>query len=216
MRVIGIDTAGPVIGVAACDGDRVAERSLRVARGTEAALPALLAEVLDELSIVLQDVDGVAVAIGPGAFTGLRVGLAAAAGLALALEVPVAPIGSLWSRARAAGPGTGPLLSALDARKGRLYAAVFGPDGTEWLPPSDLGVDDVLARLPPGPFRATGEGALVVRPAIERAGGVVVSGAAETGVAALVGEGRRRLLAGEGRDPAELVPAYVRAPDTGA
>ncbi|MCA9573765.1 MAG: tRNA (adenosine(37)-N6)-threonylcarbamoyltransferase complex dimerization subunit type 1 TsaB, partial [Myxococcales bacterium] len=162
MRVLAFDTAGPVVGVAF--GDLV--RTERVTRGAEGRLVPWAMELVGD-----QRVDAVAVAIGPGAFTGVRVGLATGQGLAHALGVPLVGIGSLVSRGHRANAD----LALLDARKGRLYAG-YRADG---FAPADLSVEDVLrdgrARglLAPG-FRCTGEGALVARTALEAAGGVIV------------------------------------------
>jgi tRNA threonylcarbamoyladenosine biosynthesis protein TsaB len=214
MRVIAFDTAGPVIGVAAADGERVAARALRVARGTEGVLPGLVTAVLESLGLRLADLQGVVVAEGPGAFTGLRVGMAAATALALARGVPVVAVDALTPRALRAGAG-GPTLALLDARKGRVYAAAWDAAGFRTHEPVDV-APEVAAAFPGGPFRATGEGAVVYRAVVEAAGGSVVADADDPGVGALAVEGARRLAGGDGRDPALVVPRYVRAPDVGA
>lgn len=214
MRAVAFDTAGPVIGVAACRDGAMAERSLRVARGAEAAIPALLAEVLDEVALGVDEIQLVVVADGPGAFTGLRVGVAAATGLATALGVPVVTVGSLVGRALAEGAGDRVVLALLDARKGRLYAQAWAADGSLLFGPVDHAASEVLAHVAP-PFVATGEGALVARVAVERAGGVVSDQAAAPGVVALLREGVRKFAAGEGRDAVDVVPTYVREPDVG-
>jgi tRNA threonylcarbamoyladenosine biosynthesis protein TsaB len=214
MRLVAIDTAGPVIGVAALDGPRAAFRTLRVARGTEGVLPGFVAEVLAELGLAPAALDGIVVAAGPGAFTGLRVGIAAATGLATALRLPIVGADPLRARARSGRDGV-PVLAALDARKGRVYAAAWGGDGRLVREAADVG-PDVAARFLPPPFVATGEGALVYRAVFEAAGGEVAADAADPGVVALAREGARALAAGEGQDPVDLVPRYVRAPDVGA
>jgi tRNA threonylcarbamoyladenosine biosynthesis protein TsaB len=124
-----------------------------------------LANLLDGVSRL----DLVAVAVGPGAFTSLRVGVAAALGLALARGCPVVPVSSLRARAAAVGPGR--VLALLDGRKGRAYAG-FYEDGVLVGPEVDRIPAEAVALASP-PFVATGEGALVFRLFVEAAGGVV-------------------------------------------
>lgn len=186
--ILGIDTAGPVIGVATEQG----VRSERIRRGGETRLIPWVLELLGG-----QVPTAVGVAVGPGAFTGLRVGLATAQGLAHAWDVPLYGFSSLRSRGVQAGADA----TWLDARKGRVYAA-RAPD---W----------VSADIPPeeavfaGSF--TGEGAVVYRSVIEAAGGVVLPDAQDPGLRGLV-----RLTSDAvawGVEPGVVAPVYVRAPD---
>ena len=150
-------------------------------------------------------------AAGPGAFTGLRVGLATACGLAQGLGVPVASLSSLRSRA---WPHRGelPVLAALDARKGRVYAALFDQDGRVRGGPGDV-APAVAVAWAGGPFRATGEGCLVYRAAVEAAGGAVVAEADDPCLPALAHLGALALARGEGRDPVQVRPRYLREAD---
>jgi tRNA threonylcarbamoyladenosine biosynthesis protein TsaB len=207
--ILAIDTVGPVAGVAARVGARVAVREERIARGAETRLPKWIAEVCAELGGSPGDIRGVGVAVGPGAFTGLRVGIAAATGLALALGAPVWPCDGL--RTRAAGAGAGLVLSVLDARKGRFYAARYR-DGAVVAAPADLTPEQALADLAP-PFSAVGEGAIALEAAITARGGRVVAGADRSGVLALAALAQAAIAAGEGCDPALVRPLYLREPD---
>jgi tRNA threonylcarbamoyladenosine biosynthesis protein TsaB len=206
VKVLGIDTAGPVAGVAWDDGRRVVVRSERVSRGTEQRLPAWIEEIAGGR---LAELDGIAVAAGPGAFTGLRIGLATAAGLAQALGVPVWPAPSLLPRAHAAVLG-GRLLVMLDARKGRVYAARWDGDALV-RGPEDVPPEEAVAWT--SPFRATGEGALVYRALVEAAGGALVERADDPGVAELARLGREALARGEGVPPEALAAGYLRPAD---
>ncbi len=124
-RHLLIDTAGPVVGVAAWDGDVcVGEASLRQTAGADGWLTPRIAELVDALG----GLDRVGVTVGPGAFTGIRVGVASALGLALARGVPVVPLSSLELRA-ALVPGEARVLALLDARKGKVYAGWFDTRG---------------------------------------------------------------------------------------
>ena len=214
--IVGLDTAGPVIGVGLLTTERCLTRVERVSRGSETRLIPWLMELCEEAAVDLSEIQGIAVAQGPGAFTGLRVGLATAVGLAMSLEVPVLPIMSLHSRAERvfstlAEPRK-PVLSMLDARKGRVYAALYGPDGERLQGPLD-----VEPRLACGwsadPFVATGEGSVVYRKWVEEAQGALVPGAEDPAVDRLCELGWRRLRQGQGCDPLESKPVYLRAPD---
>lgn len=125
MRILTIDTATPVETVAVVDGGAVlAERTTRAGRGHADELVAAVADVLDASSVSLNELDGVAVSIGPGRFTGLRVGLATAKGLAAAAGLRILPVPTL--EALAAGIGdVGLVCPMLDARRGEVYAALF-------------------------------------------------------------------------------------------
>lgn len=211
MRVIAVDTAAPVLGVAVWADGRVASRSARVVRGGEALLAPWIAEVCAEVGAIPSDLDGVVVSTGPGAFTGLRVGVATASGLAVALGVPVLAVGSLEARARASGLGA-PVLAWLDARKGRAYAAAFDERGRVLHEPADVAPEVAVGWMAPG-FVAVGEGALVWREHVIAAGGTVAADADAPPVRSMATWGAEQLAAGVGGDAGALAPRYVRAPD---
>ena len=209
MRVLAVDTAGPVAGVALFTDGAVTSRTERCLRGTERVLVPWAESLLAEAGVGWGDLDGVAVAVGPGAFTGLRVGLATALGWATALRRPVVPMSSLSTRAQRGVPGA--LLCALDARKGRLYAAAYR-EGVQVEAEGDVAPEEAL-RWFDGPFSATGEGALVYADRIQAAGGTVLAGADDPAVVTLAERGALALRRGEGRPAAEVVPTYLRAAD---
>lgn len=186
--ILAIDTCGPVIGVATAQG----VRTERIQRGGERRLVPWVLELLGDARP-----DAIGVAVGPGAFTGLRVGLATAQGLAHAYDVPLYGWSSLRTRAEHANADA----AWLDARKGRVYAA-RGPGFQE------LDVDPQQAVFA-GTF--TGEGALVYRELIEAAGGTVLPDADDPGLPAMVRRTAGALEAG--LDPGVVAPVYVRAPD---
>jgi len=210
VNVLAIDTAGPVAGVALWVDGVTSVRIERVTRGSDTRLMPWAQALAAEAGIPLSALDGVAVGAGPGAFTGLRVGLAAALGLATALDCPVVPVSTLLSRVTP-WLHEGTTLCALDARKGRLYAAVWRGQ-EQVLAPGDLAPEVVLAELV-APFRAVGEGVLAYRELVEAAGGVVVDAADDPGVASLAALGASALEAGEGSDPVSVQPTYLRPPD---
>ncbi|MCB9743254.1 MAG: tRNA (adenosine(37)-N6)-threonylcarbamoyltransferase complex dimerization subunit type 1 TsaB [Alphaproteobacteria bacterium] len=205
MRVLGIDTAGPMLGAALLDGDAPARSwSARGGRGSDAVLAPAIASLLREVD----DIDLIAVSVGPGGFTALRVGVASALGVALARRRPVVPVSSLEARA-ALAPEAERVLALLDARKGRAYAGLFAPElvGEE----QDLPPEQAVALAAGAPFVATGEGALVWSALIEAAGGQVHPRAAEAPAAELARIGRDRAHAALAPEAIRL--HYIRPSD---
>jgi tRNA threonylcarbamoyladenosine biosynthesis protein TsaB len=126
VRVLGIDTATRFASVAvAVDGRGVVERTLPMSGSHGRTLFPLIEEVLAVADLGPDAVDLIAVSIGPGSFTGLRVGLSAAKGLALASNAALVGVPTLDAYALAAGRRAGTVWTVLDARKGEVYAAAF-------------------------------------------------------------------------------------------
>jgi len=126
QSALGIETATSIASVAIVAANRVtAERALPM-RGSHArtVLP-LIDATLEAAGIGLRNLDVLAVSIGPGSFTGLRIGLSVAKGLALATGLPVVGVPTLEAYAHHAGPRAGLLCPVLDARKGEVYAAAY-------------------------------------------------------------------------------------------
>jgi tRNA threonylcarbamoyladenosine biosynthesis protein TsaB len=212
VRLLAVDTAGPVIGVSARSGAGSAHRVERIARGAESRLVPWALEVCAELGVELADLDAVAVAAGPGAFTGLRVGLATACGLAQAIDVPVWSGCSLRARAHhVLGVGR-PVLALLDARKSRVYAALFASDGTVLRPPADVDPHVAVGWVTPDAL-ATGEGAVVYGDLLRASGIAIIDEPTSPGAAALLDLAIVGLAAGEGTEPEQVRPVYLRAPD---
>ncbi|MCB9680398.1 MAG: tRNA (adenosine(37)-N6)-threonylcarbamoyltransferase complex dimerization subunit type 1 TsaB [Alphaproteobacteria bacterium] len=206
MRVLAIDTAGPVVGVALAVDDEVTLRTERVTRGAEGLLLPWAQELCAEAGTSIGALDGVAVTVGPGTFTGLRVGLATAAGLAAARGVPLWTTGSLVSRIARVG-STQPVLGLLDARKARVYGQ-WGLDGA----PADVPPEEALAWAS-APFTATGEGAIVYAALVEAAGGVVAPEPDHPAVDTLARLAVVGLRQGQGQRAVDVRPVYVRPPD---
>jgi tRNA threonylcarbamoyladenosine biosynthesis protein TsaB len=136
VRILAIETSSLRGSVAFVDGDGVAlelEHQRENAHG-ETILP-LIERGFSELGWERGGVDRVAVGVGPGSFTGLRVGIAIAQGLSEGWSVPLIGVPSLQAMALAAPAERGRQRCVLlDARKGELFAAVYAPDGTELVP----------------------------------------------------------------------------------
>jgi tRNA threonylcarbamoyl adenosine modification protein YeaZ len=134
MRILAIDTALEACSAAVLDtagADIAARESLPMMRGHAEALMPLIARVLDRAKVDFAALDRIAVTTGPGSFTGLRVGISAARGLALASGKPVVGLTTLAAFAAPliAADDTLPVVVAIDARHEHVYLQVFGPGG---------------------------------------------------------------------------------------
>src|ERR1700731_1394596 len=134
MRVLPIDTALAGCSAAVLDtehGGIVASESLPMLRGHAEALLPLLQRVMHQARLSFPDIDRIAVTTGPGSFTGLRVGIAAARGIALAADKPAVGLSTLSAYAAPylADDDNAPVVVAIDARHSHVYLQVFAAGG---------------------------------------------------------------------------------------
>lgn len=147
--LLAIDTAAPRLQLALlCDNGRVDTLVEDMATGQAERLFPALAELLARAGTTYADLTRIAVTTGPGSFTGLRIGLSAARGLALALNVPVLGIPSLLALSLSAG--CEPLAVLLDARRDEAYMQVFSGPGVAVGAPALLPMAEARARVPYG------------------------------------------------------------------
>lgn len=126
MYILAIDSATPVAGVALIrDEQLIAEKFANIGLTHSETLMPMVDRVLKDASLQAKDVDAFAVTIGPGSFTGLRIGLAAAKGLALAVDKPLIGISTLEVLAHNLSYSSLLMGTVLDARKGEIYGACF-------------------------------------------------------------------------------------------
>ena len=132
MRLLAIDTALEACSVAVFDGDgEPLVMSERIGRGHAERLFGMIETAMGDAGLAFADLDRIAVTVGPGSFTGLRVGVAAARGLALATGCPAIGIGTLEVHAETAREIAGEVsvLAVLDARRDEIYGQRFSADG---------------------------------------------------------------------------------------
>ncbi len=134
MRVLAIDTALEACSAAILDTETAAitaHETRPMLRGHAEALTPLIARVLKRAMLTFSEIDRIAVTTGPGSFTGLRVGIAAARGLALASGKPAVGLSTLAAFAAPliAADDTLPVVAVIDARHDHVYCQVFGPNG---------------------------------------------------------------------------------------
>jgi tRNA threonylcarbamoyladenosine biosynthesis protein TsaB len=164
MRVLAIDTALGACSAAVFDaalGMFAAHESLPMVRGHAEALMPLIARVMERAKLDFAALDRIAVTTGPGSFTGLRVGVAAARGLALAAGKPAVGLSTLSAYAApfmAADNGK-PVVAAIDARHERVYLQVFGAGGRALAPPRLASIMEALRVCVTGEPRLVGNAA---------------------------------------------------------
>lgn len=226
VLILGVETSTSQVSVAlgGPDGVVASARVRRDQRHAELLAP-LVEQLLAATSSRPADLTAVAVGDGPGLYTGLRVGVATAKTLALALDVPVVPVCSLDLLAHAARHGATTVAAVMDARRSEVFWAVYAvrPDGVQAIVEPDVGRPDavagrlrVLASSPDG-FRVVGDGA--VRHAATFA--EVPGFAADTwpqhpAASALVEVAVARFAAAGGVAQDLVVPRYLRRPDAEA
>jgi tRNA threonylcarbamoyladenosine biosynthesis protein TsaB len=215
MKILAIDTALPA--VSACvlddkDGSPEAIESLSLERGHAEALLPLIDRVMARVEGGFTALDRVAVTVGPGSFTGLRVGIAAARAIGIACEIPVVGVSTL---AALAAPlileqQPGVVGAVIDARHGNVFFAAFGSDGRAILSPRIAPIREAARSLGSGPVRLVGPGAPLL--AIEAAnGGLIVEVVGEMLVPDIVFVAKLGLLANPTLAPPR--PLYLKAPD---
>ncbi len=220
MLVLGIETATRTGGVALLsDQGLVAQYTLNIEATHSERLMATVDRVLTDAGVPLSSLDGLAVSIGPGSFTGLRIGLSTAKGLAFTTGRPVAAVPTLKALAWNIPAPYCPVCPLLDARKKEVYAAVYRQEGdglTAVLPERVLTLRE-LALETSGPLLFTGEGALIFRDEVrslfgDRARFAPLSAMAPS--AASVAEiGSMMFSSGDTMDPDGLTPLYIRRPE---
>jgi tRNA threonylcarbamoyladenosine biosynthesis protein TsaB len=214
--ILGLDTATPatVVAVLPEHGEPVELRhdpppGERPGHARE--LLALVRQALEAVGADYPDVRRIGVGVGPGTFTGLRIGVATARALAQATGAEVAAVSTLEALAAAAATDRA-VLAVLDARRGEAYAAAFH-DGERLLGPIAIAPDGLAALADPrrAPWLAVGDGAVRFRDRLEPAAEVPADasplhGASALAVCRLVREARPV-------DRDALLPEYVRQPD---
>jgi tRNA threonylcarbamoyladenosine biosynthesis protein TsaB len=218
VTLLGIDSSTPAS--AACvlrdDGPafEVEPSPERLSEGPAHArelMPAV-AEAMGRAGVGFADLEAIAVGVGPGTFTGLRIGIATARALGSASGLPLRPVSSL--AALAEGMEGDLRLPLIDARRGELFAALFAAGGDPLWPPFVAAPEQVAARVREAGFsvRAAGDGSIRFRGVLEEAGiGVDADESRSHVVRAL--HVCRLALAVPDEPPEAVLPDYLRTPD---
>lgn len=217
MKLLGFDTS--TAASSACvliEGEQAVETTPPFARlqrppAHAAELMPAVAGVMEGAGLGFGELDAIAVGVGPGTFTGLRIGVASARALAGAAGVPLRPVSS--PAALAQGIDADWRLALIDAKRGELFAALYGPEGMVWEPfaatPEAVGERVRSAGLD---ALAAGDGSVRFRAALEAAGiRVAPDGSGAHVVRAL--HVCRLALEVPDEPPETVLPDYLRAPD---
>ncbi len=222
MKILGLDTATLCGSLGIIDDDEVvAEYALRREETLSARLLPAIQTLLAEARLDLHEIDGIAVSLGPGSFTGLRVGLSAVKGLALAAEMPMAGIPTLDALAYNLPFTPYQICPLLDARKEQVYTALYKNRAGGFLeqvtPYQVLSPAALIEAIPHQETVFLGDGVEVCRKLItqqlaEKAlfAPLHLGFLRGTTVAEL---GLKRIRRGEADDISALVPIYVRPSD---
>ena len=216
--LLAIDTSTRNAGIALADaGGRVIScRSWYSAVNHTAELMPAVAQTLAAAGLTVHDLAGIAIALGPGGFSALRVGMSVAKGLAIASGKPLVGVGTLDLEAWPYRDSGSPVCALLDAGRGEVAAASFAagqrrrPDRI--CPPAELPAEGEEPTL------FCGEGLAAHAELLRHNLGhraVIVSNAPAARLYALAALGQQRLAAGDGDDVATLQPYYLRMPTIG-
>jgi tRNA threonylcarbamoyladenosine biosynthesis protein TsaB len=217
--VLAIETASADVAVAVADPSGVlASTGCRTRRGHAERLHLMVVTVLEMAGLTLGDIDCVAVDVGPGLFTGIRVGLAAAKGYGMGLRIPAVGVTSLEILADAASPGRDDAVAVVDLRRGEVAWRLTWPTEVALVTHGKPEALVAALRERHGEDRVVlaGDGALRYADllAAELPNVVVASPAlASAPVASLGMLGVRQLVAGKAGTPAGITPVYLRDAD---
>ncbi|MGH7825253.1 MAG: tRNA (adenosine(37)-N6)-threonylcarbamoyltransferase complex dimerization subunit type 1 TsaB [Candidatus Binatia bacterium] len=237
MRILGIDTATSIASVALIEDGELAAEEIQPQTGTavaassaapranhaETILP-LIDAVLGRHGLSASQLSGLAASIGPGSFTGLRIGLSTIKGLGYSSGIPVVGVSTLLANASRTTEWEGLICSFLDARKNEVYAALFRKSGSKLsrftqdiVAPARSVVRLVQSIGDRAPCLFVGEGAEVYRQLLSETLGTqahLLSAAALPSVAAAVARVSEERFRRNDVDPlATLIPLYLRPPE---
>ncbi|MGO4706521.1 tRNA (adenosine(37)-N6)-threonylcarbamoyltransferase complex dimerization subunit type 1 TsaB [Microvirga sp. 2MCAF38] len=215
MRVLAIDTALGACSACVLDIDKVeplVREMIPMDRGHAEALLPLIDRLISHVEGGFKSLDRVAVTVGPGSYTGLRVGIAAARAIGLAAGIPVVGVATLsaFLAPMLAGEARGLFTAAVDAKHGHVYIQAIAAGGRTIIPSSLMGLRDALRLLGSGPLLLTGSAAPIL--AAEAWAQGIDATITETPLAPeITWVARLGALA----DPAQALPKplYLRGPD---
>jgi tRNA threonylcarbamoyladenosine biosynthesis protein TsaB len=216
MRVLAVDTATEASSVALLSGEELISRYAEGGLSHAQQILGMVEAVLAEAQVSLSMLDGIAASIGPGSFTGVRISVAVAQGLAFGAGLRVAPVSTLEALAfQAVRRGAAHALACLDARMGEVYWGCFAADlarGVAASCPASVGPPDSVVLPVPGPHRGIGRG-FAAYPALAELPGLELDPddrRALPNAREFAQLGALRLRLAEGLDPAEISPLYLR------
>lgn len=216
---LALDTSTRYAGVALANEDRVvASHSWHSTYNHTTELMPAVVHILEHAGLTASDLDGVVVALGPGGFSALRVGISAAKGLALVARNSIVGVGTLDLEAYPYLESGIQVCALIEAGREECATSLFGPDGTRLREDRVGTVEEILAEVS-GPTIFCGEGVSAWQTQIVAAMGTeaqIIRSVPASRVWALAAIGREKLAAGEVDDLTVLQPEYLRMPSIGA
>lgn len=219
MIIIGLETSSPAASVAIAQNHHIlADATLQSGAVYAEQLPGLLERTLAEAEITMQDVDGFAISIGPGSYTGLRVGLSLVKGLAFSTGKPMAAVPTLDAVAYNLPYCRYPLHVLLDARRGQVYAARYDMTDGQLKRTSVFQASAIEALISEvhEPVVFAGSGAEAYRDQLYESLGdnahFLPPGVARLHASSIVCMGTHALQQGEHASLYDLEPLYLRRP----
>jgi len=216
MKVLALDTATEACSVALLTDADLVGVFREVGRGHAEQILDMVDAVLSEAGMVLGMLDGIAASVGPGAFTGVRIGVSVAQGLAFGASLPVVAVTTLEALGlQAMRGGAQQVMACIDARMGEVYWGCYATDPERGLTArgaAAVGAAESVNVPLVGPFQGIGRG-FAAYPVLQALAGLTLpAGACDALPDAkdMARLGAIRFAAGEGRDPADIIPVYLR------
>ncbi len=215
MRVLAIDTALEACSAAVLDLERggiVASETIPMARGHAEALMPLIARVMDLAEVEFAGLDRISVTTGPGSFTGLRVGISAARGIALASGKPAIGLSTLsaFAAPHIAEDDSTNVVVAIDARHDHVYLQIFGTGGRTLVAPRIAPLREAIRAALTGPARLVGSAANLLAASWPKTGELPLL-IEQRSAPDIAWVARLGAAAADGYGPPK--PLYLRAPD---
>lgn len=216
MMVLGIDTATPICSVGLVEDNHfVADYRLLKGYSHAEKLPILVERIMEDGQKEISDVDGIAISIGPGSFTGLRIGVSFAKGLAFGWDKPLLAVPTMDGLMAALPHYTQWACVLLTARKGEFYRGFYQWLKEGWQPVGSVKTvlhKDVLKKLPNEPMTFLGEGALILQEEIvnQKKGTILPEYFIYPSGYGIGLKGSDLLNKGEIADFDQLVPIYIK------
>jgi tRNA threonylcarbamoyl adenosine modification protein YeaZ len=215
MRILAIDTSCGAASAAVYDDaarEMLAQETIAMVQGHAEALGPMVQRVMGQVEGGVSTIGRVAACIGPGSFTGIRIGVAMARAIALTIEAPIIGVTTFVAFAGPllVEPKPGVIATAIDAKHGKVYFQLFESTGRPILAPMIASLREVVRVIGAGPARVAGNAAAMVAEEAERTG-LVFDDSEASAYPDIVSIARVGLAADPEAFPAR--PLYVKAPD---
>ena len=171
MKILAVDTSSKVCSVAILENRSVLDEiNLNDGRTHSENLMPTIEKILDRNGMTLDDIDLIGVTVGPGSFTGIRIGIASVKAIAEVKNIPVASISSLQSLAKNISKEKGTIVSMIDARNNNVYGGIYDTDGKSIAEECADNIDTLVDKIKPFQnITFVGDGAVINKGKIQRA-----------------------------------------------